>query len=160
MCAARRVPRSLSAASSVGLRRLSALREGLSARVGANVVPGFIDRSGWGFGMSVITGRDPPKSLGTYGWDGGLGTPWFNDPSRGLIAILMTQRAQESPMPPPICVDFWRAAYSSLERVVKHRFVVGLLKIGPGQVTLGPRWSRTLSSRSCRPRPNLPTSIR
>lgn len=78
-------------------------------------VPGFFGRFGWGFCMSVIAGKDPLKSVGTYGWDGGLGTPWFNDPARGLIAILMTQRAQESPAPPPVYLDFWKAAYSNLE---------------------------------------------
>ena len=78
-------------------------------------VPGFFDRCGWGFCMSVATGRDPPKSPGTYGWDGGLGTPWFNDPARGVIAILMTQRAQESPLPPAIYLDFWKSAYAALE---------------------------------------------
>ena len=75
-------------------------------------VPGFFERFGWGFCMSVVTGRDPQKSVGTYGWDGGLGTPWFNDPAKGLVAILMTQRAQESPAPPPVYLDFWKAAYS------------------------------------------------
>ena len=75
-------------------------------------VPGFFDRFGWGFCMSVVTGKDPLKSVETYGWDGGLGTPWFNDPKKGLIAILMTQRAQESPAPPPVYLDFWKAAYS------------------------------------------------
>ena len=76
-------------------------------------VPGFFDRFGWGLCMSVVTGRDPLKSVGTYGWDGGLGTPWFNDPKKELIAILMTQRAQESPAPPPVYLDFWKAAYSA-----------------------------------------------
>ncbi len=75
-------------------------------------VPGFFDHFGWGFCMSVVTGKDPLKSVGTYGWDGGMGTPWFNDPVKGLIAILMTQRAQESPAPPPVYIDFWKAAYS------------------------------------------------
>ena len=65
--------------------------------------------------MSVVTGADPLKSAGTYGWDGGLGTTWFNDPARGLVAILMTQRAQESPEPPPVYLDFWKAVYSCLE---------------------------------------------
>lgn len=75
-------------------------------------VPGFFDRFGWGFCMSVVRGKDPLKSAGTYGWDGGLGTPWFNDPAKGLTAILMTQRAQESPAPPPVYLDFWKAASS------------------------------------------------
>ncbi len=76
-------------------------------------VPGFFNRFGWGFCMSVVTGRDPLKSVGAYGWDGGMGTTWFNDPKKGLVAIMMTQRAQESPDPPPVYLDFWKAAYSS-----------------------------------------------
>ena len=78
----------------------------------SSFIPGFFDRFGWGFCMSVITRKDPLKSMGTYGWDGGLGTPWFNDPAKRLIAILMTQRTQESPSPLPVYLDFWRAAYS------------------------------------------------
>jgi CubicO group peptidase (beta-lactamase class C family) len=78
-------------------------------------VEGFFDHFGWGFCMSVVTGADALKSIGTYGWDGGLGTSWFNDPRRDLTAILMTQRAQESPEPPPVYVDFWKSAYDFLE---------------------------------------------
>jgi CubicO group peptidase (beta-lactamase class C family) len=78
-------------------------------------VPGFFDHFGWGFCVSVVTGADPLKSVGTYGWDGGLGTSWFNDPRRGLTAILLTQRAQESPEPPPVYAEFWKSAYDFLE---------------------------------------------
>ncbi len=47
---------------------------------------------GWGFGMSVVTAADEVSSApGRYGWNGGYGTFWFNDPSRDLIAITMTQ---------------------------------------------------------------------
>ena len=28
---------------------------------------------------------------GRYGWDGGFGTSWFNDPRRDVVAIVMTQ---------------------------------------------------------------------
>jgi CubicO group peptidase (beta-lactamase class C family) len=80
----------------------------------SSFVPDFFETFGWGFGMSVVTGHDPLKSPGTYGWDGGLGTSWFNDPLLELTAILLTQRAQESPNPPPIYADFWRSAYSAL----------------------------------------------
>ncbi len=81
---------------------------------GSVFAPGFFDERGWGFCMSVVTGRDPVKSRGTYGWDGGMGTSWFNDPARGLTAILMTQQMQKSPEPPPVYLDFWKAAYSGL----------------------------------------------
>lgn len=47
---------------------------------------------GWGYGMSVAIApddvSDPP---GRYGWAGGYGTLWFNDPVRGRIGILLTQ---------------------------------------------------------------------
>lgn len=39
---------------------------------------------GWGYGMAVA-------SDGRYGWDGGYGTSWRNDPTTGRIAILLTQ---------------------------------------------------------------------
>jgi CubicO group peptidase (beta-lactamase class C family) len=47
----------------------------------------FLDGQGWGYGMTVGV-RDNP---GRYGWDGGYGTTWFNDPASGLIAIGLTQ---------------------------------------------------------------------
>ncbi len=47
---------------------------------------------GWGFGMSVSTASDDVSpAAGRYGWDGGYGTTWFNDPGQGLVAIAMTQ---------------------------------------------------------------------
>jgi CubicO group peptidase (beta-lactamase class C family) len=47
---------------------------------------------GWGFGMAVATAPDEVSPVpGRYGWDGGYGTSWFNDPNRGLVAIAMTQ---------------------------------------------------------------------
>lgn len=84
-------------------------------KAASGFVPGFFELFGWGFCMSVVTGRDDIKSVGTYGWDGGLGTSWFNDPVHDLTAVLMTQRAQESPVPPQVYRDFWRAAYVAFE---------------------------------------------
>ncbi|TMC41551.1 MAG: beta-lactamase family protein [Chloroflexi bacterium] len=47
---------------------------------------------GWGYGMSVITVPDEVSSVpGRYGWNGGYGTYWSNDPSQSLVAIAMTQ---------------------------------------------------------------------
>jgi CubicO group peptidase (beta-lactamase class C family) len=49
---------------------------------------------GWGFGMSVVTTPDEASPVpGRYGWDGGYGTSWCNDPSQSLVAIAMTQTA-------------------------------------------------------------------
>jgi CubicO group peptidase (beta-lactamase class C family) len=47
---------------------------------------------GWGFGMAIVTAPDEVSPVpGRYGWDGGYGTSWFNDPNRNLVAIAMTQ---------------------------------------------------------------------
>ena len=47
---------------------------------------------GWGLGMAVVTAPDEVSSVpGRYGWNGGYGTFWFNDPSRSLVAIAMSQ---------------------------------------------------------------------
>jgi CubicO group peptidase (beta-lactamase class C family) len=47
---------------------------------------------GWGFGMAVATAPDEVSAApGRYGWNGGYGTSWFNDPTRDLVAIAMTQ---------------------------------------------------------------------
>jgi CubicO group peptidase (beta-lactamase class C family) len=51
-----------------------------------------LGRRGWGFGMSVVTAPDEVSSVPSrYGWEGGSGTGWFNDPNRDLVAIAMTQ---------------------------------------------------------------------
>jgi CubicO group peptidase (beta-lactamase class C family) len=47
---------------------------------------------GWGLGMGVITApSESTSSVGSYGWGGGYGTAWFNDPAKNLVAIAMTQ---------------------------------------------------------------------
>jgi len=47
---------------------------------------------GWGFGVGVVTEPDADWPVpGRYGWSGGYGTTWFNDPHRGIVAIAMTQ---------------------------------------------------------------------
>ena len=77
--------------------------------------PDDFEASGWGFGVSVITRRDHPAApIGQYGWDGGLGTIWRNDPSEQLVAILMTNAAFTSPRPPEIAQDFLTGAYAAI----------------------------------------------
>jgi CubicO group peptidase (beta-lactamase class C family) len=50
--------------------------------------------SGWGFGQAVAIAPDEVSpSPGRYGWAGGYGTTWFNDPHRRLVAIALTQNA-------------------------------------------------------------------
>ncbi|WP_293352157.1 serine hydrolase domain-containing protein [Phenylobacterium sp.] len=70
---------------------------------------------GWGLGLGVQVATSPSGvQPGAYGWDGGFGTSWFNDPAKGLSAILLTQRVFDSPDPPPVHKDFWRDAYGAL----------------------------------------------
>jgi CubicO group peptidase (beta-lactamase class C family) len=64
---------------------------------------------GWGFAMSVVRSGE---HVGRYGWNGGLGTYWFTDPAEDLVAILLTQRAWDSPQPPSVVSDFIAAAYA------------------------------------------------
>jgi CubicO group peptidase (beta-lactamase class C family) len=71
---------------------------------------------GWGFGLGVQVRRvGPTRSVGTYGWDGGLGSQWANDPVEGIIGILMTSQAWTSPVPPPVHQDFWTCIYAAIE---------------------------------------------
>jgi CubicO group peptidase (beta-lactamase class C family) len=52
----------------------------------------LLEPKGWGYGMAVADQPDEVSAIpGRYGWDGGYGTVWFNDPHRDLIAIALTQ---------------------------------------------------------------------
>ena len=87
-----------------------------SVKAVSGLQAGDFDAAGWGFGVSVVTRRTGlAKSAGSYGWDGGLGTSWFNDPAEDLTVILMTQRAFTSPRPGAIFTDFWTSAYQAID---------------------------------------------
>jgi CubicO group peptidase (beta-lactamase class C family) len=76
----------------------------------------FFDSYGWGFGVSVVTRRNSPaESIGTFGWNGGLGTSWRADPREDLTVILLTQRAWTSPKQPDISLDFLTSAYQAID---------------------------------------------
>ena len=78
--------------------------------------PGDFDARGWGFGVGMATRREHPAvPVGQYGWDGGLGTIWRNDPSEQMITILMTNAAWTSPSPPDIALDFLTGAYAAID---------------------------------------------
>ena len=52
----------------------------------------LLSGSGWGLGMAVSVAPDAVSPVpGRYGWAGGYGTTWFNDPHRRLVAIALTQ---------------------------------------------------------------------
>jgi len=51
-----------------------------------------LNGEGWGYGMAVVVKPDDVSDVpGRYGWAGGYGTAWFNDPHKDLVAIAMTQ---------------------------------------------------------------------
>lgn len=74
------------------------------------------ENRGWGFGMSIITKRDDLSAVpGRFGWDGGLGTSGYSDPKEEMVAILMTQRAMDSPSAPALYSDFWTSVYQAID---------------------------------------------
>jgi CubicO group peptidase (beta-lactamase class C family) len=74
----------------------------------------ILDGRGWGFGLSLI---DTPEIAGRgprgYGWSGGFGTAWVNDPAVGLVAIFCTQ-VLSSPSSSAVEEAFWSATYQAL----------------------------------------------
>jgi CubicO group peptidase (beta-lactamase class C family) len=78
--------------------------------------PGWFETHSWGFGVGVVTGRtDSASKPGAYGWSGGYGTDWWNEPAEDMVAILMTQVGMTSPEGPGFYRDFRTLAYSALE---------------------------------------------
>jgi CubicO group peptidase (beta-lactamase class C family) len=52
----------------------------------------LLEPKGWGYGMAVAAEPDEVSAIpGRYGWVGGSGTVWFNDPHRNLTAAALTQ---------------------------------------------------------------------
>ncbi|MDP9341724.1 MAG: beta-lactamase family protein [Actinomycetota bacterium] len=85
-------------------------------KASSSLVPGYWDSHGWGFGLSVVTRVDGMEgSVGTFGWDGGMGTVWHSDPREDMVTILMTQAGWTSPSPPAVCLDFWTSAYGAID---------------------------------------------
>ncbi|MFI7438715.1 hypothetical protein [Nonomuraea indica] len=74
----------------------------------------FGRHGGFGFGMAVRTHRRDLASPGQFGWDGGLGTTAYADPSEGLTGILLTQSAMDSPHTPRLHRDFWTTTYQAI----------------------------------------------
>jgi CubicO group peptidase (beta-lactamase class C family) len=74
------------------------------------------ENRGWGLGLSVVTRRSDIAAVpGQFGWDGGYGTSWASDPAEELVAIFMSQRLWDSPIPQTIHRDFWTSTYLAIE---------------------------------------------
>jgi CubicO group peptidase (beta-lactamase class C family) len=83
-------------------------------RIGAEIF--FGSYGSWGFGMAVDIRREEIfHTPGRFGWTGGLGTSAYTDPAEGMIAIIFTQRAMDSPEPPKVFTDFFTTAYAAME---------------------------------------------
>jgi CubicO group peptidase (beta-lactamase class C family) len=71
---------------------------------------------GWGFGVGVQlrrTGLAP--TVGTYGWTGGLGSSWANDPDHAVVGVVLTTDAFAGAFPMPAVIrDFWTDVYAAL----------------------------------------------
>ena len=72
---------------------------------------------GWGFGVGVQvrrTGLGP--TVGSYGWAGGLGSSWGNDPNNDVVGVVLTTDMFASAFPPPAAIqDFWTCLYAALD---------------------------------------------
>jgi CubicO group peptidase (beta-lactamase class C family) len=80
---------------------------------GAGFTPDFFDALGWGYGMGVSTAPSAiADNVGRYGWDGGFGLSWANDPVSGLIGMMMTQNSGFYAAAP--FADFWVPANAAL----------------------------------------------
>ena len=75
-----------------------------------------VGAAGWGFGVAVqVRSTGPTAPVGRYGWEGGLGSSWANDPREDLVGIVLTNQARTTSSPPPIADDFWTCAYAAIE---------------------------------------------
>jgi len=101
--------------SQTSVRAMTTDRLTPGQKAAARFFPGFFEKSGWGYGMRVSTAPDAVASVpGRYGWDGGLGSSWINDPTRKVIAIVMTQSSDfvfNGGLD-----EFWRGVYAATAR--------------------------------------------
>jgi CubicO group peptidase (beta-lactamase class C family) len=67
---------------------------------------------GWGYGMAVAAEENPDGApVGAFGWNGGFGTSWIADPNSDTTVIVLTQTLFDSPEPPAVHRDAWRAVF-------------------------------------------------
>jgi CubicO group peptidase (beta-lactamase class C family) len=84
---------------------------------GATGGPSPDGSQGWGFGVAVQTRRRGlGPAVGGYGWAGGLGSSWGNDPEADLIGVVLTTDMFTGPFPPPAAIqDFWTCVYAAVD---------------------------------------------
>jgi CubicO group peptidase (beta-lactamase class C family) len=73
--------------------------------------------TGWGFGVGVQVRRaGVARGAGSYGWDGGLGSSWANDPAEGLVGVVLSTDmfGGSDDLPRPLA-DFWTTVYAGLD---------------------------------------------
>lgn len=103
--------RILSAAS---VREMTADHLTPAQKAVSSLFPGFFETHGWGYGLAVTTAPDAVSEVpGRYGWDGGFGTSWINEPGRELIGIVMTQSSDF--LFSGALERFWRSVYVATE---------------------------------------------
>ena len=77
-----------------------------------NLFPDFFDARGWGYGVATYIRPDEVSDVpGRYGWDGGYGTGWINDPNRDLVGIVLTQSSDF--LFSPAYTGYWQAVYAA-----------------------------------------------
>jgi CubicO group peptidase (beta-lactamase class C family) len=91
-------------AGSVALMTADALTSGQRQQALPIVGPG----GSWGLATGVdVEAAEPWMAPGRWGWDGGTGTTARVDPVRGVVGVLLTQRAMAGPLDG--FGDFWTA---------------------------------------------------
>ncbi len=63
--------------------------------------------------LTELDGLGEP--VGRFGWNGGLGSVWYADPSEDMVTILMTGCAKFTLNPPNLYRDFWTLAYQAID---------------------------------------------
>jgi CubicO group peptidase (beta-lactamase class C family) len=79
--------------------------------------PTFDGSQGWGLGVGVQVRRvGLSRTAGSYGWDGGLGGSWANDPAERLVGVVLSTDMFTTAYPPPAVIqDFWNGVYAAME---------------------------------------------